>query len=83
MAGAQAGARPGPADPRAPVPATEYRSAFSGFRPYSEVELVPWRAANDEVGRSGGRTAAQGTAAENAKKPAAKAPASPHGAGHQ
>jgi hypothetical protein len=73
-AAAQPTPRPDPADPKAPVPSIEYRSAFTDYRPYSEPELAPWRAANEEVGRVGGHLGivrGQG----KAEKPAAKQPA--------
>ena len=34
--------------------ATSYRSAFEGYRAYSEQPVESWRAANDLVGRIGG-----------------------------
>ena len=53
---AQNAPRPDPKDPKAPAPAVTYRSAFEGYRPYAEQELVPWRKANEEVGAAGGHT---------------------------
>jgi hypothetical protein len=53
-AAAQSGARPDPADPQARVPAVPYRSAFEGYRSLEEPKRVPWRDANQEVGRVGG-----------------------------
>ena len=46
-----------PADPadasvRAPVPKCE--SAFAGYRPLHTEAHIPWKAANDEVGRIDG-----------------------------
>ncbi len=32
----------------------EYRSALEGYVPYSEIKMVPWREANDTVGKIGG-----------------------------
>ncbi len=46
--------RPDPADPRVPVPASPYRSAFEGYRSLEEPKLVPWREANEEAARIGG-----------------------------
>ena len=43
-----------PGDPRAAVPAAEYRSAFSRYRPNVEAEVGSWREKNDEVRRIGG-----------------------------
>ena len=41
---------PDPANPRAPVPALRYESAFAGYRPYTEVEMLSWKRANSENG---------------------------------
>ena len=54
-----AAARPGskaadPASPSAPVPALKYESAFSDYRPFGDDQMIPWKSANDEVGRIGG-----------------------------
>lgn len=46
--------RPDPADPRASVPSTTYRSAFEGYRSLEEAKPVPWRDANDAAARIGG-----------------------------
>jgi hypothetical protein len=53
-ASAQSGARPDPADPDARVPETAYRSAFDGHRNHELSKQIPWREANEEVGRAGG-----------------------------
>ncbi|HEX9185153.1 MAG TPA: hypothetical protein VF876_18005 [Burkholderiales bacterium] len=53
-AGAQSAARPDPADPAVRVPETAYRSAFEDYRKHELSRQVPWRDANDEVGRIGG-----------------------------
>lgn len=53
-AGAQSAARPDPADPGARVPETVYRSAFDGYQRHELSRQIPWREANDEVGRAGG-----------------------------
>ncbi|TWO68009.1 hypothetical protein FN976_23980 [Caenimonas sedimenti] len=60
----------------------EYRSALEGYQPYSEGKMVPWKEANDTVGKIGGwrayakeaaeRQAEQGHAGHTA--PAATAP---------
>jgi hypothetical protein len=49
--------------PRAHV----YRSAFEGYRPFGDEPAVPWREANDAVGRIGGWRAY----AREAQEPAA------------
>ena len=46
--------RPDPADPRASVPSTPYRSAFEGYRNLEEAKPIPWRDANDDAARIGG-----------------------------
>ena len=51
---AQSAARPDPADPGVRVPETVYRSAFDDYRRHDLSKQVPWRAANEEVGRVGG-----------------------------
>ena len=46
-----------PQEAQAPVPATQYRSAFDGYRPAAEDDATPdqtWRAVNDKVGKAGG-----------------------------
>ena len=35
-------------------PTSVYRSAFEGYRRYADEPLLPWRQANDTVGRIGG-----------------------------
>jgi len=59
------------------VSAQPYRSAFEGHRNYSdEPRSVPWRQANDEVGRIGGwRAYAREAQAAAAAASAASAPA--------
>ena len=46
---------PDPLEPKANVPAAEYRSAFDGYRPFAEQELRDWRKANEEAGAAAGR----------------------------
>ncbi len=53
-AAAQGPLRPDPADSAAKVPAIEYRSVFEDYRADREQRPVPWREANDEMGRLGG-----------------------------
>ena len=46
-----------PQEAQAPVPATQYRSAFDGYRPVAEDDATPdqtWRALNQKVGDAGG-----------------------------
>lgn len=63
----------------------QYRSALESYQPYSDTKMVPWKEANDAVGRIGGWRAYAKEAAE-AQTPAAPARAAsgaadPH-AGH-
>ena len=67
---AQSGTRPDPADPKASVPAAQYRSAFSQYQPYRDPEIEKWREVNDQVKDLGGHKG-------HVAKPAAKAPAKP------
>jgi hypothetical protein len=77
--------RRSPLDPKAKVPAAEYRSALEGYRPFTEQDLADWRRSNDQVGAAGGHAGllrGPGTR-ESANGPAEK-PAAPrrHG-GHK
>jgi hypothetical protein len=87
-------AKPDPLDPHASVPAVRHESSLSGFRRLTDQKPVPWREANETVGRIGGwrtyarearepapseSTPAAGSSAES-PTPAAKPPA-PGGAG--
>lgn len=75
------------AAPVAPTPpaAGQYRSALDGYQPHSENKMVPWKEANDTVGKIGGWRAYAKEAAEGqtpaAPAPAASGAANPH-AGH-
>ena len=55
-------ATPPAADAAAPTPATSYRSAFDGYRPFKEEAVTDWRALNEEVGRVGGHVGIMGGA---------------------
>lgn len=83
-AGAAAAQEPAPrdpADPRAAVPAVEYRSAFSSYRAFSDEKIAPWRESNDAVkGGSGyqGRSAQPADKAQAPKPPAGGAPQGDH-----
>jgi hypothetical protein len=54
FAGAESGGRPDPADPSAPGPALRYESAFEEYKDARDPKRIPWKDANDEVGRLGG-----------------------------
>lgn len=43
-----------PAHAQSPIPSVQYRSPFRDYRPLGEDKPIPWKAANDEVGRIGG-----------------------------
>ncbi len=70
-----AGAQTAP--PAVPPAATlaPYKSAFEGYRAYSDDKMTSWRAANDEVARVGGwrEYARQAQQPENTPAPAHKA----------
>ena len=56
-AAAQSQPKPAPQEAQASVPATTYRSAFTGYRPAAEEDATPdqtWRAVNEKVGKAGG-----------------------------
>lgn len=81
---AQQAAHPHPGDPAAKAPAAKYESAFTGYVPYREQKIAPWRDLNDEVARVGGHLgmfggaghAGHGGAKPGPAKPATGQPAS-------
>lgn len=83
---AGAGGRANPADAQAPVPATGYRSAFSGYRPHQEEPVGDWRKLIEALGPPAwgpGSQAAQPGAAGTPSLPSPGAPLAapkPHGA---
>lgn len=88
-------AQPVPAPASAPVPADAalpYHSLSDDYEPYADQNLIPWREANDNVGRIGGwreyaREARPQSGSSPASAPASAAPSAapaakdPH-AGH-
>lgn len=44
-----AAGRADPADPAASAPALAYRSAFSDYKPWQEIQPADWRVVNDTV----------------------------------
>lgn len=46
--------RPDPLHAEALVPPLEYRSALTGYRPYAEGKIQPWKETNDTAGEIGG-----------------------------
>ncbi len=73
----RAAAPPTAANAAAPVPPSHYDSAFTGYRPYREQKLAPWRELNDEVHKAGGHIGIFGAA------PGASAAPVPHPPGHK
>ena len=78
-AAAQSG-RPDPSSPQGMATPLEYRSAFEGYRPFTEDKPAAWRDANEAVKSQGGH-------AGHGEKPAAEGkPAprpAPHSKGHE
>lgn len=66
----------------------EYRSALEGYQPYSENRMVPWKEANDTVGKIGGwrvyaKEAAEGHGQQGHAGHAASAASAPKPAASQ
>lgn len=73
-------AQPLPAPASAPAPADAvlpFRSVSEDYQPYSDQKLIPWREANDNVGRIGGWR----EYAREARPQSDGSPASPPGSG--
>jgi hypothetical protein len=47
-------AAPDPVVVESSAPPVQYKSPFKDYRPLSDDKRIPWRAANDEVGKIGG-----------------------------
>ena len=73
-AGAQS--RPRPDEPTVKTAPPAQVSAYEGYRPFREEEMVPWREVNDEVRRLGGHT---GHMKDETSSPAARSPAPAEG----
>lgn len=56
------------------VPGTRYDSVFTGYQPFREQKLAPWRELNDEVHKAGGHIGIVGGASGTTDKPAAQHP---------
>ena len=79
-AAAQETRRLDPTDPRAKVPGVEYRSAFEGYRPFTDDKVAPWRESNEAV-KNGGAYQGHQAQPPAPPKPDAKPPAGgEHGA---
>lgn len=63
------------ADASERVPDTRYDSAFTGYQPFREQKLAPWRELNDDVHKAGGHGGIfGGIGGGTAAKPAAQHP---------
>jgi len=78
-AAAQGAPVPNPADPKAAVPAAQYRSAFQGYRPYREQGPGNW---SETLRNLGPPWRGPGSQAATPKPPAKPAPQPAHG-GHK
>lgn len=79
---ASATTRPNPLDAKASVPALNYRSAFAGYRGFSDDKLLSWREANEAVARIGGWRAYAREAQQSETKPSnTPAPVAPEPGG--
>ena len=81
IAQAQAGPANAPSTPLSPPAAMTreapsiYRSAFEGYKPYTDEKTIDWKQANDNTGKIGGwreyaKEAQQSDAADAGPKPA-------------
>ena len=59
------------------VPETKYDSAFTGYQPFREQKLAPWRELNDEAHKAGGHIGIFGGAGVRAAPASAPAPHPP------
>ena len=87
--------RADPADPKAAIPASPYRSSLSRYQAFTEPDVAPWRETNELVRQRGGWRAyarearepapatAPAPAAPAASQPANVNPAMPGHAGHE
>ena len=71
IAAAQVPAAVSPASGAARASPLPYRSAFEGYKPYTDDQLLNWKEVNDTTGRIGGWRAY----AKEARQPDDKAPA--------
>ena len=62
-----------PAAPSSGASALEFRSAFEGYKPYTDEKIIDWKRANDNVGKIGGwrEYAREASQPETATAPAA------------
>ncbi len=71
IAAAQTSAPASPLPDAPPVSTLTYRSAFEGYKPYTDDKLLNWKEVNDTTGRIGGWR----VYAREAQQPDDKAPA--------
>ena len=76
---AQASARPDATAPSAKVPPFEYRSAFAGYRGFTEEQVAPWRESNEAVKAGPGHAGNEPNASRSTKPPAKPAGDGGHG----
>ena len=65
---------PAATDAQASVPPLRFESVFTGYKPYQEPQIAPWRDVNDEVGRIGGHLGIMRGAGADQRDPAQKPP---------
>ena len=71
IAAAQTSALASPVPDAAPASTLTYRSAFEGYKPYTDDKLLNWKEVNDTTGRIGGWR----VYAKEARQPDDKTPA--------
>lgn len=72
------------------TPTTPYQSAYTGYVPYRDEVIAPWREINADVARIGGHKGVVGAGVQQGERSAApadiesgpSAPAAPNGAHH-
>ena len=68
--------RSDPADPKAVIPATVYRSSLGRYQAFTEPDVAPWRETNELVRQRGGWRAYAREAREPASPPSPPSPSS-------
>lgn len=69
--------RPAPDDAAAPIAPNAYDSAFSGYQPFRDEPLAPWREVNDIARQVGGHVGVLRAEQQSADQPTASTPPSP------
>jgi hypothetical protein len=70
-------AAPDAASAESPTPPTQYKSPFKDYRPLGDDKRIPWKAANDEVGKIGGWRVYLRESQDQSKEANKAAPAAP------